>query len=227
MRFRMMLLLGAAACLVASSPTKAQYGHGYGLEKWEFTPFIGYETSGSYPLNPTSSSVLVNNLQVNGAASFGTFIDYSLTSNAQVEFMWDRNMTSYSEQQFPNPAYVKAYNSSVDQYQFGLLYMLFGDEHKWRPYVAGSVGFTHEFNSSISPTVPASPTRLDFAYSLGGGVKYEWSKHIAFRGDARFMPTYANSSLGQYCDPFYGCYTANVSNYQHRGNFVAGVIFRF
>lgn len=217
MRLRMMWLLGGLVCLIASAPARAQSR----LDKWEFTPFLGYETSGSYPLNPTLSSIPVNNLRVDGAASFGTFIDYSVTSNAQFEFMWDRNQTSYSEQQFPNPAYVKAFNSSVDQFQFGGLYMLFGEEHKWRPYIAGSVGFTHEFNSGNNPT------RMDFSYSIGGGVKYEWTRHIAFRGDARYMPTYANSSLGQYCDPFYGCYSANVSNYQHRGNFVAGVIFRF
>ena len=86
---------------------------------------------------------------------------------------------------------------------------------------AGSVGFTHEFNSG------GNPSRTDFSYSLGGGVKYEVSRHVALRGDARYLPTYANSSPELYCDPFFGCYTARVSNYQHRGNFVAGIAFRF
>jgi opacity protein-like surface antigen len=94
-------------------------------------------------------------------------------------------------------------------------------DHRLRPYAAGSLGFTHEFNSG------GNPTRTDFSYSLGGGMKYELSRHIALRGDARYMPTYANSSLAEYCDPFFGCYTAKVSNYQHRGNFVAGIVFKF
>jgi outer membrane protein with beta-barrel domain len=217
MRIGMKWLLGGLTFLVASMPAKAQYGR----NRWEVTPFVGYETSGYFPLNPTSSTVTVNKLRVNGATSFGSFIGYSVTSNAEFEFMWDRNLTSYSEQPSPGAAYVKAYNSTVDQYQFGVLYTILGSEYKWRPYIAGSVGFTHEFNSG------GNPTRLDFSYGLGGGIKYEFSRHVGFRGDARYMPTYANSSLALFCDPFFGCFTAKVSNYQHRGNFVGGLVFRF
>jgi hypothetical protein len=220
MRLGMICLLGGLTCLVASPPARAQYGSSR-LEKWEFTPFVGYETSGSYPLNSTSATVTVNRLREDGAASFGTFIGYSITTNAQFEFMWDRNLTSYSVQQAPGSPFMKAYDSTVDQYQFGALYMLFGEEHKWRPYIAGSLGFTHEFNSG------GNPTRLDFSFGLGGGIKYVLTQHLAFRGDARYMPTHANSGLATYCDPFFGCYTARVAQYQHRGNFVAGLAFRF
>ena len=220
MRVAMICLLGGLICLAASAPAMAQYG-GSRLEKWEFTPVVGYETSGSYPLSPTSATVLVNDLRIDGAISFGTFIGYSLTSNSQFEFLWDRNLTSYSLQPTPGAPYRKAYDSTVDQYQFGVLYMFLGDEHKWRPFFAGSVGFTHEFNSG------GNPTRLDFAYGIGGGVKYTLTRYLSFRGDARYMPTYANSGLATYCSPFYGCYTAKVSQYQHRGNFVAGLAFHF
>jgi outer membrane protein W len=216
MRIGRMCLLVGLTCLATSAPASAQY---YGREKWEVTPFVGYETNGSYPL--TSSTVTINALRINGAASFGTFIGYSFTPNAEFEFMWDRNLTSYSDQRTPGAAYMKAYNSSVDQYQFGALFTILGEEHKWRPYIAGGLGFTHEFNSG------GNPPRLDFSYSFGGGVKYALTRHLSFRGDARYMPTYANSSLARYCDPFYGCYNAKVSNYQHRGNFVGGLAFRF
>jgi Outer membrane protein beta-barrel domain len=192
-----------------------------GRDKWEFTPFVGYETSGSFPLSSQTISVNVNDLRVEGATSFGTFIDYSLTHNAQAEFMWGRNLTSYSAQILPGEPFFKAYDSTIDQYQFGLLYMFLEPDHRLRPYAAGSLGFTHEFNSG------GNPTRTDFSYSLGGGVKYEFGRHIALRGDARYTPTYASSTLAEYCDPFFGCYSAKVSNYQHRGNFVAGIVFKF
>jgi hypothetical protein len=217
MRLRALWIVAALIFLFSAASASAQFA----LDKWEVTPFVGYETSGSYPLNPQTFGVNVNDLRVDGATSFGTFIDYSLTHNAQAEFMWDRNLTSYSAQILPGEPFFKAYDSTIDQYQFGLLYMLFGDDRRLRPYVAGSLGFTHEFNSG------GNPTRTDFSYSLGGGVKYDLGRHIALRGDARYMPTYANSSLATYCDPFFGCYTAKVSNYQHRGNFVAGIVFKF
>jgi hypothetical protein len=217
MRLRALWVVAGLISLLSAASADAQFAR----DKWEITPFVGYETSGSYPLNPQTSGVTVNDLRVDGATSFGTFIDYSLTHNAQVEFMWGRNLTSYSAQIFPGEPFFKAYDSTIDQYQFGLLYMLFGEDHRLRPYLAGSLGFTHEFNSG------GNPTRTDFSYSLGGGVKYGLSRHLALRGDARYMPTYANSSLATYCDPFFGCYTAKVSNYQHRGNFVAGIVFKF
>lgn len=217
MRLRALWAVAALGFLLSAASVGAQYGPA----KWEFTPFVGYETSGSYPLNSQTAGVTVNDLRVDGAASFGTFIDYSLTHNAQAEFMWDRNLTSYSAQAFPAEPYFKAYNSDIDQYQFGLLYMFLGDDHRLRPYAAGSLGFTHEFNSG------GNPARTDFSYSLGGGIKYALGRHVALRADARYMPTYANSSLQQYCDPFFGCYVAKVSNYQHRGNFVAGIVFKF
>jgi hypothetical protein len=116
---------------------------------------------------------------------------------------------------------MKAYDSSLDQFQFGALYMFLGDEHKTRPYIAGSLGFTHEFNSG------GNPTRLDFCYGVGGGVKYTLTKYLSFRGDARYMPTYANSGLQPFCDQFGNCFLAKVSHYQHRGNFLAGLAFHF
>lgn len=217
MRFRWIWILAGLVCLFAGRPAQAQWWE----HKWEVTPFVGYETSGSYPLRPTLSNINVNSFRLDGAPSFGTFIDYSLTRNAQVEFMWNRNQSQYSVQQVSGGPFTKAYNSDVDQYQWGVLYMLLSDEHRIRPYIAGGVGFTHEFNAG------QVPNRLDFSYSIGGGLKYELSRHLALRGDARYMPTYANSSLATYCDPFFGCYTARVSNYQNRGNFVGGVVFRF
>src|SRR2546429_4602108 len=194
MQAGMIGLLGGVICLVMSAPAMAQYG-GSRLEKWEFTPFVGYETSGSYPLSPTSTTVFVNDLRINGATSFGTFIGYSLTSNSQFEFLWDRNLTSYSLQPTPGAPYTKAYDSTVDQYQFGALYMFLGDEHKWRPYFAGSLGFTHEFNSG------GNPTRLDFSYGIGGGGENKAATHLSFWGGARHMAAPANFGLGTSCSP--------------------------
>ena len=217
MRLRTLWVVAGLGWLFAAASANAQYGPG----KWEFTPFVGYETSGSYPLNFQTIGVNVNDLRVDGATSFGTFIDYGLTPNAQVEFLWDRNQTSYSAQVALGEPFFKAFDSDIDQYQFGLLYMLLGNDHRLRPYVAGSLGFTHEFSSG------GNPARTDFAYSLGGGVKYTLGRYVALRGDVRYLPTYANSSFQTFCDPFFGCFTAKVSNYQHRGNFVAGIVFKF
>lgn len=200
--------------LAASTPTKGQWRSA----KWELAPFGGYETKGSFPI---FNSTTINRLRANGDWSFGTFIDYRLTENAQAEFMWNRNQTSYSERQTATRLYVKAFNSDIDQYQFGLLYMLRGSDNKLRPYVAGGLGFTHDSNSG------ATPNRTKFSYGLGGGVKYMVDRHFGLRVDARFVPTYENSSNAVFCDPFFGCFVARVAHYLNRGNFTGGLIFRF
>jgi hypothetical protein len=211
-----MWLAAAALFFLAAVSAKAQ-------SKFELDPFVGYETSASYPVNAFSSTTSdpIDRLRVNGATAFGTFIDYSLTENFQPEFMWNRNNTSYdAHDQFTN-SYFGAYHSVIDQFQFGGLYMFRSSDAKLRPYVAASVGFTHDNNGS------GVANRTEFSYSLGGGVKYFATRHIGLRADLRYLPTFGSSSVETFCDPFFGCYNANVSHYLNRGSFTGGLIFKF
>jgi Outer membrane protein beta-barrel domain len=217
MKICTMWLTAATLFLLAAASANAQ-------TKFELNPFVGYETTASYPVSlitgPVNSDP-IDRLRVNGATAFGTFIDYSLTEHFQPEFMWNRNNTSYSaHDQFTN-SYISAYHSVIDQYQFGGLYLFRLSDVKLRPYVAASVGFTHDENGN------STPNRTEFSYSLGGGVKYYASRHIGLRADLRYLPTFGSSSNELFCDPFFGCYYANVSHYLNRGSFTGGIIFAF
>jgi hypothetical protein len=220
MKNRNLWFAAVAVFLFAAISTNAQ-------GKFEVTPFVGYETGGSYPVNVFSTTELVDRLRVNDALAYGTFLDFNLSENGQLEFMWNRNSTSYSARDFVTSTYHKAYNSDIDQFQFGGLYMLRGSEHALRPYIAGSLGFTHDSNSALNGSTGITSDRTEFSFSVGGGVKYYVSRHIGFRGDVRYLPTYGSSSYGTYCDPFYGCYSAKIAHYLNRGSFVGGVIFKF
>jgi Outer membrane protein beta-barrel domain len=216
MKMRTMWFAVAAVLLLAADSARAQ-------ERFEVTPFVGYETSASYPIFVMTGPVgtdPVDRLRVNGSTAFGGFFDYSLTENFQPEFMWNRNNTSYGAHDIVTDSYVSAYHSIIDQYQFGGLFMFRSSEEKIRPYVAMSVGFTHEFNGNNAPN------RTEFSYSLGGGVKYYLSRHVGLRGDLRYLPTYGSSSNELYCGPF-GCYYGNVSHYLNRGSFTGGIVFKF
>jgi len=206
--------------LFAANPTRAQ-------GRFEVTPFVGYETSASYPVSPFSSAAEVDRFRINDALAFGTFLDYNVSENFQAEFMWNRNNTSYSARDTLTSTYFKAFNSDVDQFQFGGLYMFRNSDHRLRPYVAASVGFTHNDNSNLAGVVGASSSSTEFSYSLGGGVKYYVTRHLGFRGDIRYLPTYGSSSYNSYCDPFFGCYTAKSPNFLNRGSFTGGVIIHF
>jgi hypothetical protein len=95
-------------------------------------------------------------------------------------------------------------------------------ETRLRPYAAGSIGFTHSFNTN------GNPSNTAFSYSLGGGAKYYLTSHLGLRVDLRYLPTYGSSSTETICDPFFGyCYNGNVSHYLIRANFSGGIIFKF
>jgi len=187
-------------------------------DHWEVSPFVGFETSGSYPV---TNSATIDSVRVDSGISFGTFVDYNFTESFQFEGMWNRNMTNFAEHNAASGLYTTAYSSNVDQFSFGIAYSFRSPEQKLRPYVAAGLGFTHDSNSG------GNPNDTEFSYSVGGGVKYYFSRHFGFRGDLRYMPTYANSSPGEYCDPFGNCFLANQRNYISRGNFVGGLIIRF
>jgi len=186
--------------------------------KWEVTPFVGWETSGSFPVE---NSATVDSFRVDQGISFGSFVGYNFTDSFQFEAMWNRNMSSFDEHNVATGLYTTAYNSNIDQFSFGIDWAFRSPEKKLRPYVAGGLGFTHDSNSG------GNPDDTEFSYSIGGGVKYYFSRHFGFRGDVRYMPSYANSTPTEYCDPFGNCFEALQRNYISRGNFTAGLIIRF
>jgi Outer membrane protein beta-barrel domain len=217
MRYRLLLSLLCmfVLCFAAISPA---FGQWRDMSKWEVAPFVGYETGGSYPV---TNSFTIDRLRVDGGLSYGTFIDYSLTENSQAEFMWSRNNTSFSERDAATQTYSKAFNSDFDQFSFGFLYMLKDSERKLRPFIAGGIGFSHEFNEGNNPN------RTLLAFNLGGGAKYEVTRRFSLRGDLRWLPLRANRTPAVQCDIFGNCFRQNVSNYLQRVNFTGGFAFRF
>ena len=214
------LLLITTTTLFAQSSSYNQNN-----SRWELSPFVGYETHGSYPIDATSSNVssvpiTADRLRVNGAMSYGAMLDYGFNQNLQFEFLYARNPTTYSQHDYTTDAYTPIYDSTVNTFQWGVLAQ-FRTDQKLRPYIAGGLGFAHESNSDLNPN------RTAFAYNIGGGVKYFINDHFGFRGDLRYMPTYGNSGTGSQCDYFGNCYQATVRNYEKRMNMGAGIIFKF
>jgi len=215
MQFRSALLLAILFSLTSSVPAIAQWRD---FSKWEITPFVGFETRGSYPV---TNSFTVDRLRLDSSASFGAYIDHSLTENAQLEFMWSRNNTSFSAHDLTTNSYSKAFNSDIDQFEIGFLYMLRNSERKLRPFIDAGVGFTHEFNDG------GNQNHTLLAFGLGGGTKYELSRHFALRGDLRWLPSRANRTPGVTCDFFGNCFQQLQSNYLQRVNLTGGISFRF
>ncbi len=198
-----------ATCIAAAVGASAQ--------TIEITPFAGYETSGSYPLeNPTD----VQALRADAGSSYGFFFDYRLVQNVQAEFVWLHNATTYSASTTVADQFQPAFHTAIDQFQFGGLVHLRDRDAVLRPYLAGGLGFTHDLNEGNNPD------RSAFSFSLGGGIKVESSTHFGLRIDARWIPTYGSSYLGTTCDFDGFCYPDTFRNFLQRISLTAGVMLR-
>ncbi len=221
---RLIAIAAAASALAAATPAFAQ--------RIEITPFAGWETSGSFPL--TAPTTDTQALRADSQVTYGLAFDYRLTENVEAEFFWADNPTTYSAQSATTGEFAQAYNTRIDQYQFGGLYLLGDKDNSLRPFLSLSLGFTHDSNNN------AAPDRTAFGVGVGGGIKYMASKHVGLRADARWMPTYGSAGVGTFCDyggggldygydPYGyggGCYQDTIHNYLQRFNFTVGVTIR-
>jgi Outer membrane protein beta-barrel domain len=191
--------------------------HAVAAQTLEVTPLVGYETAGSYPPeNPAT----VQRLRADAARTFGVMLDYPITDDMQLEFEWLDNPTAYSAQDAVTGQYSPAFESRIDQYQFGGLYFLRGQTSSWRPYIAATIGLTHDANGGDTPG------RTAFGFGVGGGVKYPISRYFGLRADARWMPTYGSSGTAEECDEFGNCYPMAAPNYMQRFNVALGLTIR-
>jgi len=195
-------------------------------QRWEISPFVGFETGASAPaansVDPNTGLPLspIDQIGVDKSLSYGSFLDYAETKDFGFEFMWLRESTSYTEHDASVGQTFTVNDTNIDAYQFGIVYQIFGSE-KLRPYAAAGLGFSHDSDSLGTGGSTA------FAFNLGGGAKYYLSSHFGLRGDLRFLPTLANSSQGEVCDPFNGCFPTTQHNFFKRVNLASGVLIRF
>jgi opacity protein-like surface antigen len=163
---------------------------------------------------------VVQALRADAGSTYGFFFDYRLVKNVQTEFTWIHNATTYSAATNNLDQFAPAFHTSINQFQFGGLFHLRDREFVLRPYIAGGLGFTHDSNEG------ATPDRSAFSLSLGGGLKYQPTRHLGFRTDARWVPTYGSSFSGSYCDFDGYCYPDTYRNFLQRISLTAGVILR-
>jgi opacity protein-like surface antigen len=207
----LLLRLPALAVLVILGVGSAQ------AQRYEFQPFAGYQTPGSFDITATRQ----DQLRFKDGPSYGFTFGYRFTPNFQFEFLWDRNDTNVSQRDRTTGSLTKLFRAALYQYQFDALYEFRSEEARVRPFIVGGLGFAH-----LDPHGNFDGF-TKFSYNLGGGVKYMPDRHVGLRFDARWMPIQVRSDNQLFCNPFGICFVAPQPVYLHRGNFTGGIIFRF
>jgi opacity protein-like surface antigen len=215
-------LLCAIVLLLVAASADAQGGYsGTHTHAVEITPFGGSRFGGAIDLNSGPYS----QLDIRSSWDYGAWLDVGLIPHLQAEFMWDHQPTVLDAVSFSTGAKTRVSQANLDFYHWGILVPFVPPDAKIQPYIACGLGFTH-FNAHNSAG-QVLPFDNRFSFNIGGGVKYFLVRNFGLRLDVRYSPTHTTSSVGIFCDPFFGCYAAEVPNYAHQGEANLGLIFRF
>jgi hypothetical protein len=184
----------------------------------ELTVFAGYRTSGSF--NVTSLDYLT--FDVEDGLNFGLSLGLMISPATEIEFMWSQTngqLAGYLIAPiFEKEALFDVYTS---QFHFNFLFLFPQGNKRFVPYFMFGLGLTY-----MNPKGDASgETR--FSYSLGGGVKAMVNERVGIRLQAKWNPTYINTSSELWVDYWGFVYAVPVSQYMSQGEFTGGIFFRF
>jgi opacity protein-like surface antigen len=207
---KMILLAFVFAGLVPCARAQRQF---------EITPFGGARFGGNIDFSQQNNAPN-DSLNIASSEDYGVMAGVSFWTNFEGEFMWNRQPTELRVPGFAGPTGFVS-NMNFDMYQFDGLYQFRDPEAKLRPFIVAGLGFSHYGGQDVL----GFSNR--FAYNVGGGVKYFFTPHVGVRAEVRLSPSLTTQGYGTYCSPYYGCYTATVSNQAYQGQANLGIVFRF
>ena len=208
----------ATLLLIAFSPAlRAQQPPEPKPLRFDFTPFIGYRTSVSFPIEPHVSGTNPR-VVVDASPSYGAAFGVRLQEDGLVEIRWARQ-DSYAHSQDVS-LLIPRQHVILDQFHgdFSREYVV--DEWRpWaRPFVLLSVGATH-----ISASTDSNFTR--FSFGIGGGVRFYPSRHIGFKIQAEWLPVLVDPQVAFVCGA--GCIAHVGGSVSSQGEVFVGPILRF
>jgi len=187
--------------------------------RFDFTPFIGYRTSMSFPVEP---QVTGSNARVvfDAAPTFGFSFGARLTGREEdlIEVRW-AHQDSYLHSEEATPQ-VSRSRILLDQFHGDFSHEPYIENWpSWiKPYVLGSVGATHV---SVMPNVGF--TR--FSFGLGGGVRFYASRHLGFKIQSEWLATLASPQIAVVCGG--GCIVPVGGSAVSQGEAFFGTFLRF
>jgi outer membrane protein W len=195
------LLAVAVALVVVASPAWAQ--------RSELSLFAGYNTPGDIE----KKAPTVQDLEIEGAFTWGLRAGHFFTTNVGVEASWARQE---SELVFGTAAgSTELFELHLDQLQASFVYQFAGDQSRLRPFLAAGLG-------AAFFSAPELDGETKLSWSLGTGLKWFASQRLGARLEARYSPTYLNDTDSDFCDPFGFC-----QGWLHQFELTGAVTFRF
>jgi hypothetical protein len=203
--------------LALSSTLSAQQSESKPL-RFDFTPFIGYRTSMSFPIDPHVSGTNPR-FVLDESPSYGASFGMRLADEADlVEVRWARQDSYlHAEEITPLPPRQRVI---LDQFHGDFSHEpLIEDWASWaRPFVLASIGATH-----VSNSMNVSFTR--FSFGIGGGIRFYPSRHLGFKIQAEWVPIFVDPNVAFICGS--ACIVHAGGSASSQGEVFVGPILRF
>jgi opacity protein-like surface antigen len=210
---RTSLLLAMAWIVVAAPAAWSQKGI-------EITPFVGRQFNSGLDI----STPVFNRIEVQNGLNYGISGAYLLGEYTGVEFMWNHNKANTLAQFTGGGTAPKVFELHTNQYLGALVVHLKSRERRFRPFLLFGLGV-----SNLAPNRSDAGSITRFAWAFGGGAKYNFSKHLGVRLQAKTSPTYVASGGKEFwCDPVWGgCWSIAENNFLQELDVSAGITLRF
>jgi hypothetical protein len=186
----------------------------------ELTGFIGRQWNGGLDL----STSLFRRIDVQNGTSYGLGAGILRGDRYGVEFSWTYNKADTLAQPTGGGPGAKIFTLDTNQYVGNLLFHFAGREKPVRPFLLIGGGATN-----LHPARPGVNSTTRMVGDLGGGVKYNFSRRLGLRLQAKWSSAYiATTRAGYWCDPFWGgCWSVGDNHFLNEIDATAGLTLRF
>jgi hypothetical protein len=186
--------------------------------RFDFTPFIGYRTSMSFPVDPHVTGTNPRAV-LDASPSYGVSFGMRLRAEEDlVEIRWARQDSYvHAEGIMPPPPRQRVI---LNQFHGDFSHEPFVEHWaSWaKPFVMASVGATH-----LSSSTNINFTR--FSFGIGGGIRFYAGRHFGFKIQAEWLPVYVDPHVAFICGS--GCIVHVGGTLSSQGEVFAGPMLRF
>lgn len=188
-------------------------------QKFEFTPFGGYRTIGQFEIAPNVLEYA--NLKIGDGFAWGFSLGYRVNDALTIEAMWSRT-TSGLTAELAGGETQGIFDLNLDHLHANFLLYVGRGARKVQPYVLLGLGATY-----FNPKSSEANGEWRFSWSLGGGLIAMFTRSVGARLQAKWVPTYINTSSALWIDWWGYPWVVPVNNFMSQGEFTGGIVFRF
>ncbi|HKS72712.1 MAG TPA: hypothetical protein VJQ82_05905 [Terriglobales bacterium] len=210
------LVFAVVALLALRSMVGAQEQTEPKFLRFDVTPFFGYRTSMTFPVDPHVTGTTPR-VVLDASPSYGISFGMRPREEDLVEVRWARQDSYiHAEDITPQPPRQRVI---LDQFHGDFSHEPYIEDWPWwaKPYILGSVGATHVSATNTSFT--------RFSFGLGGGIRFYVNRHFGFKVQAEWVPVFADPQVAFICGG--GCIVHVGGNLSSQGEVFIGPVLRF